>query len=87
MWDFKTNGSHALIGECRSTLAHLLALAETGTLEDRTLDLVAPPSSSSKGHGAASGPKQGTLVVRSVMVRQGPSPGQLMQGCLTSCLA
>lgn len=83
VFDFKTSGGHVLIGECATTLAALLQLA-AGPADKRSLELVAPPSSSKGGNGAA---RPGTVTVRQAVVRPPPTLQQHMGGCLGACLA
>lgn len=82
VFDFKTSGSHVLIGECTTSLAALLQLA-AGPADSRSLELAAPPSNKA-GNGAA---RPGTLTVRQAVVRPPPTLQQHMGGCLGACLS
>ena len=78
VWDFDTNGHHDLIGELQTSLGQLKEAAATPAKAGlHTLDLVAPPS---KKKGGAAGGKPGTIVIRQIMIRDGPTPQQQLFG-------
>ncbi|KAL4422477.1 hypothetical protein ABPG75_008674 [Micractinium tetrahymenae] len=83
VFDFKTSGSHVLIGETTTSLAALLQLA-AGPADQRSLELTAPPSSKKGGNGTA---KPCVVTVRQAVVRPPPTLQQHMGGCWGACLA
>lgn len=72
MFDYDADGSHDLIGECRSSLGQLKALAGSAA---QGLDLVNPKKTGRPGYQ-----RSGVLSVREVSVRPRPSFLQYLAG-------
>ncbi|KAL4854258.1 Copine-5 [Chlorella vulgaris] len=79
VWDHDSNGKHDLIGEALTSLAALKELAVAPATQ-RTIPLMAPPGSKA----AKTGTKVGSLSVRQVVVREGPTPTQQLFACCSA---
>lgn len=75
VWDFDSNGAHDLVGEVHTSLAALKAAAAAPAAQ-RSLELAVPPGKKG-GAAAAPAPK---LLIRQLMVREGPTPSQQLCG-------